>query len=32
MNFVKTFKKERSEKGFKMDWKLCLEEGTKRLG
>ena len=32
MNFVETFKKERSEKGIKMDWKLCLEEGTKRLG
>ena len=32
MNFVETFKKERSEKGIKMDWKLCLEEETKRLG
>jgi hypothetical protein len=32
MNFVETFRNEMSEKGKKMDWKLCLEEGTRRLG
>ncbi|CAO3674681.1 unnamed protein product [Umbelopsis ramanniana] len=32
MNFVDTFRNERSAKGLKMDWKLCLEEGTKRFG
>lgn len=32
MKFIETFKKERVEKGLKMDWKLCLAEGKKRFG
>lgn len=31
MDFVENFKKERAEKGMKMDWKLCLVEGKKRF-
>lgn len=32
MDFVEIFKKERAEKGIKMNWKLCLAEGKKRFG
>lgn len=31
MDFVENFKKEKAEKGMKMDWKLCLVEGKKRF-
>ncbi|KAI8882838.1 hypothetical protein K501DRAFT_273306 [Backusella circina FSU 941] len=32
MDFVEIFRKERAEKGIRMDWKLCLEEGKKKSG
>ncbi|KAI8885727.1 hypothetical protein K501DRAFT_331744 [Backusella circina FSU 941] len=32
MDFIEIFKKERAEKGIRMNWKLCLAEGKKRFG